>query len=340
MSVEKPKMIKIQGKYSYQTLTGPYTDSAVSISAILEDSHRHIWAATMGEGVYRYDGRSFTNLSVKDGLMTNLVYAMLEDKDGHIWFGTTDGVSQYNGKCFTNYPFPVIKGNSGHQFTNKTNHPSKDQFNGSTEVWSMLQDKNGKIWFGTTDGIYCYDGVKFKSIEDLDTTKNSSLNIKAVTSIAEDTAGNIWFTSWTDGLCRFDGRSVTRVSPEGEGFNVMLLDRSGNFWLGRRGDRSDAGVYRYDGKTFDKFLSEMGYIAEMKEDNTGNVWFSNVPDGGIIYFNPLTSKIISHFTKKDGLPHNNIQSIAIDQSGKVWFGTTGMTLSNYDGKTFTNFYSD
>lgn len=340
ISGELPKMKRSQGKYTHHTASGPHVDTSVFIRAILEDKHGNIWAATMGEGVYRYDGKSFTNYTVKDGLITNLVYSMLEDKNGDIWFGTTNGVSRYNGKLFTNFPFSVIKGNPGYHYTMKTEDPRKDPFNGTTEVWSMLEDNSGKIWLGTTDGIYCYDGENFTSIEDLDTTKNSRLNIKSVTSIAEDKAGNIWFTSWADGLCRFDGKSITKVSPGGEGFQSMLLDKNENFWLGRRANSRDSGVYRYDGKTFTKILSEFGYISEMKEDDHGNIWFSNVTKGGMIYYNPYTSKIISKFTKENGLPHYNIQCVTIDKSGIVWFGMKGMTLSSYDGKTFTSFYSE
>ncbi len=294
---EQPKMIKTQGKYTYHLGTGLRSDTMVCIEEILEDKSGNIWVATMGEGVYRYDGKSFTNFTVEDGLITNLVYSMIEDKDGNIWFGTTDGASRYNGKSFTNFPFSVIKGNSIPKFAINTRDARKDGWNETTEVWNMMQDKSGKIWFGATDGIYCYDGLKFTSIEDMDTTKNSSLNIKTVNSIVEDKAGNIWFTSWSDGLCRFDGKSITKVSAEG--FNAMILDRNGNLWLGRRGDSRDAGVYRYDGKTFTKFLSGKGYIPEMTEDKMGNLWFSNGPDGGLIYFNPSTSEINFTFHNRE-----------------------------------------
>jgi ligand-binding sensor domain-containing protein len=106
----QPKMVKTQGTYTYHTGTGPHSDTSVSISSILEDKHGNIWVATMGEGVYRYDGIAFKNFTVKDSLLTNVIYSILEDKDGNIWFGTTDGATRYNGKSFTNFPFSVIKG--------------------------------------------------------------------------------------------------------------------------------------------------------------------------------------------------------------------------------------
>lgn len=336
--IGQPKMLKSQGKYTYRTATGPYSDTSVSISSIIEDKNGNIWSATMGEGVYRYDGKSFVNFTVKNGLATNLVYTMIEDKDGNIWFGTTDGVSRYNGKSFTNIPFSIINGSSNAPFSIKSNDPLKlkEHFSTFKEVWSLLQDRTGKIWLGTTDGVYRYDGEKFTSIADLDASKNSNIIHVAVTSLAEDEAGNIWFTSWTDGLCRFDGKSITKVSPNDLGFNSMMLDRNGNFWLGRRNE-NEGGVFRFDGKIFTKVFIERPYIVEMEEDNNGNVWFSHVPNGGVIHYNPSTSEIIAHFSEKNGLPSNHISSITADKTGKVWFGMSDMILISYDGKTFTDF---
>ncbi len=153
---EQPKMIKTQGTYTYHSGTGPHSDTSVSISSIVEDKHGNIWVATMGEGVYRYDGIAFKNFTVTDGLLTNVVCTILEDKEGNIWFGTTNGASRYNGMFFTNFPSSVIKGNS------PTLEAKINPYFPPKEVWSMLQDKTGKIWFATTNGIYCYDGINLQ----------------------------------------------------------------------------------------------------------------------------------------------------------------------------------
>ena len=58
----------------------------------------------MGQGVYRYDGRLFTNFTSNDGLSSNTVNCMLEDKAGNIWFGSVvAGACRYDGKTFTNF---------------------------------------------------------------------------------------------------------------------------------------------------------------------------------------------------------------------------------------------
>ena len=55
-----------------------------------------------GGGATRYDGKSFEHFTREDGLTLDTVYAIAEDKDGNIWFGSAgDGACRYDGKTFT-----------------------------------------------------------------------------------------------------------------------------------------------------------------------------------------------------------------------------------------------
>lgn len=333
---ERPKMIRTQGVYSYMTHTGPHTDTSVSISAILEDKKGNIWLATMGEGVYCYNGRSFSNLSVKEGLLTNLVYSVMEDRAGNIWFGTTNGASRYNGISLTNFPFSLIRGN--------TPSPGDDakEPNGFTEVWSLLQDRKGNIWLGTTNGVYCYDGSTFTNISKLDTSGAADLRLSAVSSMLEDQQGHIWFTSWHEGLCRFDGHTVTVFRSEGHLLSNkgLVQDKQGDIWIAKRGN---GGLSRYDGKTFQTLLPGL-IITDMKADLQGNLWLATFDrakaSGGLMRYDPSASKLISVFPALDGPPNTHITSVNIDRSGNVWLGTNKMTLSRYDGTELTVFISE
>lgn len=122
----------------------------------------NIWFATTGEGAYRYDGELFTQFTKKDGLNSDCVYAILEDKEGNIWFGTENGACRYVGRSITG---------------------SKP--NGDGWIRYMLKDKNENIWFGGRGhGNFIFNGKIFS---------NFTERVWIGNPILIDTSGNIWF---------------------------------------------------------------------------------------------------------------------------------------------------
>lgn len=146
-----------------KTLAGLFTHFPLGawlkchVNWIKEDNGGNVWFGTRDAGICRYDGKSlpgdlsaFTWFTAKNGLPENFSFGMLVDNRGGLWFSSTlkmeggrrEGcLLRYDGKTFT--PFPMI------------NMPN-------TSIWSMLQDKQGNIWFGSGNaGLYRYDGKTF-----------------------------------------------------------------------------------------------------------------------------------------------------------------------------------
>jgi ligand-binding sensor domain-containing protein len=61
-----------------------------------------VWAGTWGGGVARWDGKAWKNFGTADGLAGNIVYSIVQDANGVLWFGTDRGVSRYDGRAFRN----------------------------------------------------------------------------------------------------------------------------------------------------------------------------------------------------------------------------------------------
>lgn len=258
---------------------------------ILQDRNGNYWFATW-EGIISYDGKRFTNVTLKEGLRHFHVFSVLEDETGTLWFGMIGGgVYRYDGTSFTLFTMTeglannivtcMLEDMSGNiwfgtragasRFDGKTftNFTTQDGLR-SNAINSMVQDKFGKIWFGTMNGVNHYDGQSFTHF-----TNEKGLPFYSVNSIIEDKTGNIWIGS-QDGLCRYDGKSLAILSTNAT--NYIFEDKTGNLWLsgGKINVNSpDMTLSRYDGKSFTRIKSD-NQIFGITGDKTGNIWFGTV----------------------------------------------------------------
>jgi ligand-binding sensor domain-containing protein len=308
------KLIKTQSK-----------NTGDNVHCGLQDRKGNLWFATTADGVFRYDGKSFTNFTTKDGLNSNGIFAIYEDKKGNIWFGTDKGLCRYDGKTFTPIPVSTVNTDYIDHFINKS----------ATTIFvnSILEDKNGIFWFGAENGVYCYDGKIFTRFLDNPNLANpTQFDPKLVLCLIEDKKGNIWFTTRAEGIYRFDGKTLFNYKPNNESwFRGLLDDKDGNIWIGRR----EKGVCRYDGKTFTNVLQNGSFdsctVNEITQDTKGNIWFATE---GVWRYD---GKIFENISKKDDLRNHATWFVLEDKSGNFWIGTRETGLYRYDGKTFTRF---
>jgi ligand-binding sensor domain-containing protein len=209
-----------------------------NVHCSLQDKAGNLWFGTTGDGVYKYDGKLFTQFTVKNGLNSNSVNHMLEDKDGKIWIGTAAGLVLYDGKTFTEIQIPLPKNLP----------PNKNPYyRNSHAVYSIMQAKSGKLWFATIDGVYIYDGVSFTPFVVNENAGGYLSSNNNVEYILEDKAGNFWFGGrGNEGVYRYDGKSITNLKPDGDNWAwPVLQDKNGNIWFSNW-----SGAYRYNGRSF------------------------------------------------------------------------------------------
>lgn len=330
-----PKMIRRQG-----TVSG-------NVEGELLDREGNIWFEASGEGVYRYDGKAFTNFTEADGLCSNDVSAILQDSAGNIVFGTKWGICKYDGKTFG--PYPGLE---------DLEHP---------HVTSLLEDSKGNIWYGLMrGGIFRYDGKQ--SVNYLNSAKgefNLGNTYQLILDMHEDRAGNLWFSSWNGGgVWKYDGKNFKNYVPSKYYYEMnedgrqpakpaslglsyipspdyitddMIFciseDRAGNLWFGTR----NHGACRYDGQHFYAVGRDAGFgdaaVYDILEDRKGNLWFTTEEKGVWRY----DGKTYTNFTKEDGLANNSVFSVLEDREGNLWFGGRGFSLTRYDGKGFVRF---
>gem|GEM_PF-838193 len=177
-----------------------YKWEAGKIWDMMQDKKGNIWLARDGFGACRFDGTSFTHFTKKDGLCSNNVSTIMEDRQGNIWFGSLSsdfpeyrnegGLSRYDGKTFTRYP--ELKGLE------------------ENDIYTIYEDKKGNTWIGAVrHGAYRYDGEKFTFFNKTD-RPDLTVNF-AVQGILEDRNGTLWF-GFSGGLFRFNDTAGTGTS--------------------------------------------------------------------------------------------------------------------------------
>ncbi|MEB2782519.1 two-component regulator propeller domain-containing protein [Algoriphagus sp. C2-6-M1] len=308
----------IQGDGGISQFKNFTTDNGLALDAVnsaVLDSRGHLWFATNGGGVSRFDGIAFTNYTTSQGLAGNTVRVALEDSQGILWFGTVGGgVSSYDGHVFTTY--------------------TTENGLGDDAILSIMEDSDSNIWFGTYGGgVSKYDGNSFTTF-----TTDQGLADDVVISIAEDHSGAIWFGTNGGGVSQYDGSSFTNYTiTEGLPSNrirSIKVDHSGTIWFGTIG----GGVSRYDGQNFKTIGRGDGLaslvIRAIVETIEGTLWFAT--EHGVSKYD---GKNMTTYTREQGLASNSILDIVIDVNGRLWFCTEGGGVSRFDGSSFTNFTS-
>ncbi|WP_461072933.1 YceI family protein [Spirosoma horti] len=292
---------------------------------VLEDRQGNRWFTSTDSGVYYDNGKSIQQFTTREGLASNRVTSVYEDKAGIIWFGTGEGVSRYDprravGKSFRNFTSPNAP------LFYKEGHWNND-------IHTILEDKTGKMWVGTRGDAFVYDGKKFTTL----THKGEPF--LDVWAILEDRKGTIWLSGYNGfkgdrrpgGLYRYDGSSFTKVSERGA--YAIIQDKQGNIWT--TGPVNPANwtvqaVSRYEAKSLYSTKPSVTEIRSgknflgLQEANDGSIWFGDAT--GVYRYD---GKTVTDFYNKEGQKKYIIDT---RQSVVIWKGSR--LLGGWEGTTF------
>jgi len=242
-----------------------------------------------------------------DGLPTNSVLCIDQDKADNLWIGTARGASKFDGKSFTNY-------GAAEGFSDKS-------------VWAILCDSRGFVWFGTNgDGLFRFDG---KTWERFTQEKNHLPSDNFFNGfIYEDTRGNIWASpQFGAHLLRYDQKHFETVSfqvadiAEDQNRNIIYAVKSNSFFLFRLSPSEN---------DFRIINNEFHRTRNIAVDKKGQIWvatetcLAKSDDSGTIF-------------RKFRFRQENIglkcYNLFVDRDNQVWAAYPN-AIVRFDGKKF------
>jgi signal transduction histidine kinase/ligand-binding sensor domain-containing protein len=170
---------KVQGRFEMVSVPG----QSFSNGRVLVDKKGSVWVS--GDmGLSRWDGRTWTTFTTRDGLASNQPYFMCNDARDRIWFGyhSSSGLTYYDGTRFAHYTTAEGLSNDA--------------------VYSLGVDQAGNLWVGTARGVNRFDGSAFTQFGTEEGLANNESNAGGFYA---DRDGTLWFGT-IGGLSHYDPR--------------------------------------------------------------------------------------------------------------------------------------
>jgi len=285
------------------------------VADIAVDSQGRLWFSHGHYGISRYDGKSWQNFTKNDGLPTDYVVEITPDYNGNIWFSIykrestnflhTTGIGYYDGKFWQSYPY------SGGLTSNT--------------ISAIAVDETGNIWCGLGsgfggEGAWYYNGADWHTF-----TTGDGLPSNYVYDIIPDKRGKLWF-NFGSTISQYDGSHWISITASGgsiDGYiSAFSRDSEGNLWL-----VNDTEVAWYDGINWHTLMGiddlPRKDIKLVTHDIRGNVWLVDEKNGLWQFdgtgWHSIDWQMISPLPKNATV---SIDSIASDNKGNVWIGTS------------------
>ncbi|NGY37527.1 hypothetical protein FQU23_008375 [Flavobacterium sp. XN-5] len=306
--------------------------SSLFINDIASDNFGHLWIATNGDGLFRYDTKNNTSKhfykdeSIDGQTINNNVTTKVYTEGKNVWIGTDGGGLNLYDQAKNSFNYYMY--DFGNEFSISDN-----------SVTDIQPGLNDVILLGTVHGgvsifrnNYRVKNIPAKNFKFLAQDPQGS-------RVIEDSFKNIWLSAGRAGLRRYNPitKTVTIFSSKTSNSsfkgNIVLSlfeDNTKRLWVGTLRE----GVNVYD-LTKDKFIDlpqskDLKGVFAIAEDGDRNIWVGH--RNGITIYNKkleLINKI--NLSKQTSSNSNHVTCIYKDIANSMWIGTTN-GLFKYDKK--------
>ena len=306
------------------------------VDSVTQTSDGYLWL-TSTTGLLRFDGMRFVGWKPPEheSLPGAPLRSLLGSKDGGLWIGGT-GLAELttSGEFHTYHPLDsldvdaLVEDRDGAIWAGGVARPGgaplcrvyrrqsicygDDKFMGGA-VNSLYEDKGGRLWAGTNDGIWTIrPGPPQRVLQ----------YTPLVRTFAEDASGTLLFSDSVEVKALTNEGRVRNypVVPDGKAVGAwkIFLDREGSLWFAAG---TEGLVHVHEGRV-DRFTILDGLAADnpsgIFQDHEGSIWVVSTDS-----LERFSKPAIPRITIKQGLGGNYVTSVVARRNGVTWIGTPG-----------------
>lgn len=283
----------------FSPLPARWVEPNMMVAKVTEVSDGSVWVAwNFGYARWRPQNQSIAEIERTVGTIP--FHALHEDRRGRIWLSAVDQTAVYyfeNGTRHT-FPDPELKGKN---------------------VFSIVDDRDGNVWMGTSGGLRVY-GPDFKLRRTAPFDSHAQVN-----AVLIDRHETVWMATEGEGVWRYQG-GVFEAYTAASGLisdyvNALYEDAEGNLWIATRG-----GISKLSDVKFPLYTTREGLAGEplgVANAGSGAVWVATISGLSRIEGSKITS-----LGPQNGLPNQYIKRPFQASNGDVYVidGDRGLSI--------------
>jgi ligand-binding sensor domain-containing protein len=310
-----------------------------NISSLNNQNNQYLWIGSQ-TGLLRFDGLNFDYYNIGNDNNSNHVRSILRDREDNIWLGTHSGLFRYRDNSFSTFDkingpgnafiFQVFRDKNKNLWICSDNNGiykySQGYFKrygindglGSFECKTGIQDHEGRLIFGTKNGLVQFKNERFEKIALPQKFQGSYEMIYLAKDHTTWIAGGNGIASlkWKNGIAETNYYPLpSHISCQTYG---LCEGDNGDLWIGT----SPAGLYKFSGDSIHNMSKQ---LAIREEDYFAVKYYKNHLFGatlnGVIVIDTKTGKT-RYITEQDGLNSELVYSLEFTENHKsLWIGT-------------------
>lgn len=327
---------KTPGRFiNYKSRNSRYNIPCDEINSLMRDRSGNIWVGSIGGGVLMVNTKpslfAFHSLDLtKDEVPSTAVRALFSDSEKNLWMG----IGSYG---------LARKDNATGELSFFSRIPEFSGISKIPTINTIIQRRNGELWFGTYDGgILIYK--KGEKVQVLTEWNTPYLYSSCVSALYEDSRGNCWAGCRGGmGVSRADGgfyKFGTLPFEDGRvagWYHVrdIVEDTDGSIWVATGncgivhvyGDISHPETLKYNNYSLSNGRLAVNTVLCLRLDGSGRLWAGT--EGGGLYLYQREKDCFEGKNREYGIPSDMISSIEEDGQGNLWMGTNAGLVKLY-----------